>query len=184
MEPTFEECALYSHRVKKSYSKVLASIPTGWVESSKYIKKNAVSAKALKLEELVKGSRINGNHDVMQVEVMICVYSEHSTYLWKNLWGRRREKITRFHRNKVISWDYKLEEIEVEECDKVTPQTLPHVLKPGIHLITIHCLERGRCLVKSIQVSWSLLAGWDLLRREKKWQASCHETQAKSKVYC
>jgi hypothetical protein len=79
-QPNFEECALYAHRMNKGYSKVVAFIPTGWAESSNYNKKNARSAKAVNLKELIKGSKINGNHDVMQVEVRLCAYSEHSTY--------------------------------------------------------------------------------------------------------
>jgi len=79
-QPNFEECALYAHRMNKGYSKVVAFIPTGWAESSKYNKENAISSKAVNLKELIKGSKINGNHDVMQVEVRLCAYSEHSTY--------------------------------------------------------------------------------------------------------
>lgn len=79
-QPNFDECALYAHRMNKGYTKVVAFIPTGWAESSKYNKENAISCKAVNLKELIKGSKINGNHDVMQVEVRLCAYSEHSTY--------------------------------------------------------------------------------------------------------
>jgi len=44
-QPNFEECALYAHRRNKGYNKVVAFIPTGWANSSKYNKENSVAKK-------------------------------------------------------------------------------------------------------------------------------------------
>ena len=79
-QANFDECALYAHRMNKGYSKVVAFIPTGWADSSKYNKENAVSTKTVDLKELLKGSKINGNEHMIKVEVRLVAYSEHSSY--------------------------------------------------------------------------------------------------------
>ena len=79
-QPNFEECALYAHRMNKGYTKVVAFIPTGWADASKYNKTNAVSAKTMDLKDLLDGSKINGNDHFMKVEVRLVAYSEHSSY--------------------------------------------------------------------------------------------------------
>ena len=79
-QANFEECASYAHGLNKGYSKVVAFIPTGWADSSKYNKENAISCKTVNLKEVVNGSKINGNSHLMEVEVRLVAYSEHSSY--------------------------------------------------------------------------------------------------------
>lgn len=79
-QPNFTECALYAHRLNKGYGKVVAFIPTGWADSSKYNKDNAIARKTLDLRDLLDGKKINGNKTLMDVEVRLVAYSEHSSY--------------------------------------------------------------------------------------------------------
>ncbi len=79
-QANFDECALYAHRMNKGYNKVVAFIPTGWADASKYNRENAVAAKTVDLKELLDGSKINGNEHKIKVEVRLVAYSEHSSY--------------------------------------------------------------------------------------------------------
>lgn len=79
-QPNFAECALYAHRLNKGYTKVVAFIPTGWADSSKYNKENAISKKTVDLRDLLDGKKINGNKTLIDVEVRLVPYSEHSSY--------------------------------------------------------------------------------------------------------
>jgi len=79
-QPNFEECALYAHRLNKGYNKVVAFIPTGWANSSKYNKDHGAAKKIVDLKEIVKKGKVNGNNHMMNVEVRCVAYSEHSSY--------------------------------------------------------------------------------------------------------
>uniref|UniRef100_A0A7S3V473 UBA domain-containing protein n=1 Tax=Chaetoceros debilis TaxID=122233 RepID=A0A7S3V473_9STRA len=79
-QPNFEECALYAHRLNKGYNKVVAFLPTGWANSSKYNRENGVAKKIVDLKEIVKKGKVNGNNHMMDVEVRCVAYSEHSSY--------------------------------------------------------------------------------------------------------
>lgn len=79
-QPNFEECALYAHRLNKGYNKVVAFLPTGWANSSKYNKENGIAKKIVDLKEIVKKGKVNGNNHMMDVEVRCVAYSEHSSY--------------------------------------------------------------------------------------------------------
>jgi mRNA degradation ribonuclease J1/J2 len=100
-KPNFQECALYAHKLNKGYTKVVAFLPTGWANASKYNQQNSIAAKTIQMEEIkeyllqqqqqqhqhhqpqkersMKG--FNGNNDgIIQVEVRLIPYSEHSSF--------------------------------------------------------------------------------------------------------
>lgn len=79
-QPNFIECALYAHRMKKGYTKVVAFIPTGWADASQYNKDNASSRQNVDLREVLDGKKICGNEACIDVEVRLVPYSEHSSY--------------------------------------------------------------------------------------------------------
>ncbi|GFH45236.1 DNA cross-link repair 1A protein [Chaetoceros tenuissimus] len=79
-QPNFNDVALYAHRMNKGYNKVVAFLPTGWAESSKYNKQNSIATKVVNLKELVDANKIKGNTHMMHVEVRLMAYSEHSSY--------------------------------------------------------------------------------------------------------
>lgn len=79
-QPNFNDVALYAHRMNKGYNKVVAFLPTGWAESSKYNKQNSIATKVVNLKDLVDAKKIKGNIYMMHVEVRLMAYSEHSSY--------------------------------------------------------------------------------------------------------
>jgi Predicted exonuclease of the beta-lactamase fold involved in RNA processing len=83
-QPNFEDCAAYAYKLQKGYTRVVAFIPTGWANASKYNQNHAISVKRVNLRELVgdgSGSGTgHGNHDFMHVEIRLVAYSEHSSY--------------------------------------------------------------------------------------------------------
>lgn len=87
-QPNFEDCAIYANKLKKGYTRVVAFIPTGWANASKYNQNHAISVKRVNLRELVVGSGDDGNgkgigignHDFIHVEIRLVAYSEHSSF--------------------------------------------------------------------------------------------------------
>ena len=87
-QPNYEQCALYAHELNKGYSKVVAFIPTGWANSSKFNKDNAISSKRIPMKDLkerlpektVRKGGCYGNDSSIVVEIRLIPYSEHSSY--------------------------------------------------------------------------------------------------------
>jgi hypothetical protein len=63
--PNFAACAEYAQKLNKSYSRVVAFIPTGWADASNWNKKKAISTATCK-----------GFH----IEIRLISYSEHSAF--------------------------------------------------------------------------------------------------------
>ena len=72
--PNFEGCAKYAKDCKTEYKRVVAFIPTGWAEASKYNNKNSVSNKDV---AVFSEKQISS---VINVEVRLVPYLEHSSF--------------------------------------------------------------------------------------------------------
>jgi ribonuclease BN (tRNA processing enzyme) len=86
-KPNFEQVALYAHQLNKGYSKVVAFLPTGWANASKFNKENAISTKRILMQDLkdvlpprTASKGCYGNDSFIDVEIHLVSYSEHSSY--------------------------------------------------------------------------------------------------------
>jgi len=70
--PNFIKCADYARELKQGYEKVVAFLPTGWADGSKWNREHAVSQKTITDEA--------GGATPIDVEVRLIPYSEHSAF--------------------------------------------------------------------------------------------------------
>jgi hypothetical protein len=68
--PNFQKCAEYVQELEKPYDKVVAFLPTGWANATKWNKEHAVSLKTVELSD----------EKSLDVEVRLIPYSEHSAF--------------------------------------------------------------------------------------------------------
>jgi DNA cross-link repair 1A protein len=69
--PNYQKCAEYVEELDKDYDKVVAFLPTGWANASKWNKEHSISQK--QVERCSNGKPL-------QVEVRLVSYSEHSAF--------------------------------------------------------------------------------------------------------
>mmetsp|Transcript_15039 Transcript_15039/g.27267 ORF Transcript_15039/g.27267 Transcript_15039/m.27267 type:complete len:623 (-) Transcript_15039:350-2218(-) len=83
--PNFNECAKYAHALNhKRYQRVVAIVPTGWADGSKWNKKNAISTRTVDLNKigltLTDSNNSNDDAATIDVEIRLVGYSEHSAF--------------------------------------------------------------------------------------------------------
>jgi len=89
--PNFQKCVQYEKKLTRNYHKIIAFIPTGWANASKWNKKNSIRTKRITIhddddhddvDQQKKGNKTTKTKTIryIDVEVRLISYSEHSTY--------------------------------------------------------------------------------------------------------
>jgi L-ascorbate metabolism protein UlaG (beta-lactamase superfamily) len=79
-QPNYNSVATYASKLENVYSRAVAFIPTGWAEATNWNKKNALSRRRVDLDKIQEHENNDRPNRVIDVEVRLISYSEHSTF--------------------------------------------------------------------------------------------------------
>ena len=78
--PNFQKCADYVEKLERKYDKVVAFLPTGWANASKWNREHAINKKQVTIQSNKNTTESQQQVRTVEVEIRLMAYSEHSAF--------------------------------------------------------------------------------------------------------